>query len=211
MDARGVELLRGDVAVLVEVCSQAVAVPRHCRHVRRLREEVGTDLVAQHTHHRRGRSDERDLTTGSIHALLEEAAKLRVVGGVAPADHDRIHVLGEAQVDNELQVGIVVGATAARNLDELVSAADELRVGGNVLGRGHDDELDRVLVTKGLVCPAADRHDRLGRSHAVVGDQNASDELVAAALAHVRPHSLLESRPHRSLSRDCSTHLSTYK
>mmetsp|Transcript_32105 Transcript_32105/g.81797 ORF Transcript_32105/g.81797 Transcript_32105/m.81797 type:complete len:271 (-) Transcript_32105:669-1481(-) len=61
VDARGVELVEGDVAVLVEVGGHAVAVPRHRRDARLLRDEVGADLVAQHAHNRRGRPDEGHL------------------------------------------------------------------------------------------------------------------------------------------------------
>ena len=104
------------------------------------------------------------------------------------------HVLREAQVDDELHVGVVVGVAAARHLDELISAADELRVRREVLRGRHDHELNRLLVSEGLVGPLTDRHDRLGRGHAVVGDEDPADQAVAAALLHVIPHPILQRR-----------------
>mmetsp|Transcript_32537 Transcript_32537/g.76880 ORF Transcript_32537/g.76880 Transcript_32537/m.76880 type:complete len:1302 (-) Transcript_32537:34-3939(-) len=192
VDARGVELLEGDVAQLVEVRRHAVAVPWHRRDARLLRHEVGSDLVAEHAHHGRGRADEGHLLAHQRRLLLEHVAQLGVLGGVAPADHDSVHILREAKVDDELHVGVVVGVAAARHLDELVGAADELRVRREVLRGGHDHKLHRLLVAEGLVRPLADRHDRLGRGHAVVGDEDPADQAVAAALLHVLPHTLLQ-------------------
>jgi hypothetical protein len=103
---------------------------------------------------------------------------------VAPADH----ALRDAEVDDELHVGVAVRVGATRDLDELVGAADELGIGREVLGRCHHDELDRPLVAKGVVGPVADGHDGLGRRHAVVGDQ----DLAATTGLDVLPHVVLE-------------------
>ena len=84
---------------------------------------------------------------------------------------DSVDVLRDAEVDDELDVRVVVDVRAAGHLDELVGAADKLRVRGEVLGRRHDDKLDGALVAKRLVAPVADRHDRLGGGHAVVRDE----------------------------------------
>ncbi len=58
------------------------------------------------------------------------------------------------------------------NLDVLVRHADVVCVGRQVLGRGHDGELDGALVAKGLVGPFPDAADLLDGRDAVVRNED---------------------------------------
>ncbi len=102
------------------------------------------------------------------------------------------HVLREAEVDDQLHVGVVVRVAAARHLHELIRTANELGVRVQVVRRRHDDKLHGTLVTKGVVRPVADRHDSLRSGHAVVRDKNLADQPIAAALLHILPHPVLQ-------------------
>merc|ERR1719199_1015003 len=110
---------------------------------------------------------------------------------MAPAGPDSVNALGDGGLDDEVDIGVVVGVLATRNLDKRVGKADELRVGVEVLGGRHGDELDGALVTELHVRPLAHGKDRLGRSHAVVGDQDLADRKVAAALFHKLGYSVI--------------------
>ena len=62
-----------------------------------------------------------------------------------------VHALGH--VDNELNVGVVVVVGATGDLDILVRHTDVVCVGRQVLGSGHDGELDGALIAQRFVCP----------------------------------------------------------
>ena len=187
-DARGVKVGLRDFVILVEVGTHAIAVPRHARDASVLGDERRADLVAEDTHHVRRRADECDVAPELRRALLEQVAQFGILRRVTPADHDGVDALADAQVDDELDVGVVVGVRAAGHLHKLVGAADELGVGGEVLWRGHHHKLNGPLVAKGVVGPVLDGHDRLGRGHAVVRDEDLADHFRAAARTHVRLH-----------------------
>eukprot|EP00967_Tisochrysis_lutea_P046040 scaffold55875_cov26-Tisochrysis_lutea.AAC.2 len=188
----GVELVLRQRAVGLQVGGKAISIPWHRGDARLLGEEDGADLVTEHAHDRRGRADKGDLAAQLLRLLLEHLPQLGVLRGVAPADKDGIHILRDAKVDNELHVGVVVRIGAAWHLDKLVGATDEFGVGGEVLRRCHRHELDGVLVAEGLVGPLLDGHDGLGGRHAVVGDEDAADQRITAAILDVFPHALFE-------------------
>jgi hypothetical protein len=75
---------------------------------------------------------------------------------------------------NELDVGVVVVVGATRDLDVLVRHADVVCVGGQVLGCGHDSELDGALIAQCLVCPLPHGADFFDGGDTVVCNENLS-------------------------------------
>jgi hypothetical protein len=57
-------------------------------------------------------------------------------------------------------------------LDVLICHADVLRVGLEILGRGHDGELNRPLIAKSLVRPFSHRADFLDCGNTVIRDED---------------------------------------
>mmetsp|Transcript_21960 Transcript_21960/g.54329 ORF Transcript_21960/g.54329 Transcript_21960/m.54329 type:complete len:606 (-) Transcript_21960:134-1951(-) len=153
--------------------------PRNGRHLCSLCQDVGCDFVAQHGHDRRSGANELDAV------LFERSGELGVLGRVAPSRPHRIHPLTLGDVHDEVHVCIVVGIFATWHLDEVVSIPDELRVGLEVLRSGHGDELDGVFVAQLVVRPPAHGYDRLGRRHAVVGNEDFPDDALAAVRGDV--------------------------
>jgi hypothetical protein len=88
-----------------------------------------------------------------------------------------VHALGN--IDNELDVCVVVVVCATGDLDVLVRHADVLCVCLQILGCGHDGELDGTLIAKCLVSPFADGADLLDGGNTVVGNEDVGDDRVA--------------------------------
>mmetsp|Transcript_49137 Transcript_49137/g.139181 ORF Transcript_49137/g.139181 Transcript_49137/m.139181 type:complete len:406 (-) Transcript_49137:115-1332(-) len=182
-----VEDVKRDGAILLEVRLKGSVValvtprtrPRDRRHVSGLRQNIGSDLVTEHTHHGSGRADELDTELG------ESGRQLRVLRGMAPAGPHRVDVVLLGNIDNDVDVSVVVRVFAGRDLHVGVSELDELGVGLEIFGGGHSHELDGVLVAQLEVGPLAHGEDGLGRGHAVVGDQDLTDRPVTAVLLDV--------------------------
>lgn len=92
-----------------------------------------------------------------------------------------IHALGN--VDNELDVGVVVVVCAAGDLDIVVGHANVVGVGLQVLGGGHDGEVDGALVAKHFVGPFSDGSNLLDGGDAVVGNQNLRGGRLSAPIS----------------------------
>jgi hypothetical protein len=99
--------------------------------------------------------------------------------GDLPASPNGVHVHSFGNIDDELDVGVVVVVGATGNLDVVICHPDVVGVGLQILGRGHDCELDGPLVAEHLVGPFSHRADFLDGGNAVVGDQH----LLGAALS----------------------------
>lgn len=118
-----------------------------------------------------------------------------------------VHTL--RNIDNELDIGVVVVvgtsghlnaalATASAHrtsskrthLNILVRHADVLSVRLEILGRGHDGELDRPLVAKRLVCPFPHRADLFDRCNTVVRDEHLQSTVTSALAPHASPKPL---------------------
>ena len=80
------------------------------------------------------------------------------------------HTLGN--IDDELDVGVVVVVGATGDLDVLVRHADVVCVGRQVLGGGHDGELDGALIAQCLVCPLPHGADLFDGGDTVIRNQN---------------------------------------
>lgn len=96
-----------------------------------------------------------------------------------------VHTLGH--VDNELDVCVVVVICAARDFDVVVSHADVVGVGLQILWGGHDGEVDGALVAKRLIRPFSDGSDLLDGGNTVVGNENLRRGLALGA-GHDRWH-----------------------
>lgn len=81
-----------------------------------------------------------------------------------------VHPLGD--IHDQLHVGVVVVVGASRHFNVVVCHSDVVCVGLQILGGGHDGELDGALVAECLVRPFSNRSDFLDGSNAVVGNQN---------------------------------------
>lgn len=81
-----------------------------------------------------------------------------------------VHPLGD--IHDQLHVGVVVVVGASRHFNVVVCHSDVVCVGLQILGGGHDGELDGALVAECLVCPFSNRPDFLDGSNTVVGNQN---------------------------------------
>jgi hypothetical protein len=81
-----------------------------------------------------------------------------------------VHAL--RNIHNHLHVRIIIIVRAARHLDVVVRHADVVRVGRQVLWRGHDGELDGALIAEGLVGPFPHRADLLDCGNTVIGNQD---------------------------------------
>mmetsp|Transcript_29459 Transcript_29459/g.72929 ORF Transcript_29459/g.72929 Transcript_29459/m.72929 type:complete len:393 (+) Transcript_29459:1823-3001(+) len=178
------EYLVRDSALRREVSYETITRPRDGRHLRSLRKDICTNLVTKHSHHRRSRADELDTT------LFESGWEFRVLGRVAPPRPHRVDALTLGDVGDEVHVGVVVLVGATRYLDEVVSKANELGVGFQILRGGHRDELDCILVAEFVVCPPAHGDDRLGSSHAVVGDKHLTDHAFTTVSCDVASEGL---------------------
>jgi len=82
-------------------------------------------------------------------------------------------------INDELDVGVVVVVGTARHLDVLVCHSDVVSVGSQVLGGGHDGELNGTLIAKGLVRPSSDGSDLLDGGDTVVCNQDIGDDRVS--------------------------------
>ena len=72
------------------------------------------------------------------------------------------HIVPLGNVEDQVDVGIVVVVGPSPDLNDVVGHLDVLRVGLEVLGSHHDDELDGPLLGgEVLVRPAPDRPDAL--------------------------------------------------
>ncbi len=80
-----------------------------------------------------------------------------------------IHAL--SNIDNELDVCVVVIVCAARDFDIVVGHANVVGICLQILGGGHDGEVDGTLVAKRLVSPFSDGSDLLDGGDTVVGNQ----------------------------------------
>jgi hypothetical protein len=81
-----------------------------------------------------------------------------------------VHTLGH--INDELDVGVVVVVGATGDLDVLVRHADVVCVGRQVLGGGHDGELDGALIAQCLVCPLPHGADLFDGGDTVIRNQN---------------------------------------
>jgi hypothetical protein len=81
-----------------------------------------------------------------------------------------VHAL--SNVNDELDVGVVVVVGATRDLDVLVRHADVVCVGRQVLGGGHDGELDGALIAQCLVCPLPHGADLFDGGDTVIRNQD---------------------------------------
>ncbi|PNY27761.1 Uncharacterized protein TCAP_02317 [Tolypocladium capitatum] len=188
--ALGVHVVRdGDDAVIVDLDAvDARPRPGDAGDGGVLCDDGGRDFVAERPHGGAGGANEDDLVGGGGQRLWQ----LGVLGGVAPRGRQYssvggtrgtavvalparpncvdVHTLGN--VDNQLDVGVVVVVGAARDLDVVVGHADVVGVGPQVLGGGHDGEVDGALIAERFVGPFPHGADLLDGGDAVVGDED---------------------------------------
>ncbi len=100
-----------------------------------------------------------------------------------------VHALGN--IHDQFHVGVIVVISASGNFDVVVGHADVVGVGLQILGRGHDGELNSPLVTKRLVGPFPDGPDLLDCRNAIVGDEN----LRGGRLVSLYSNPALDSAP----------------
>jgi hypothetical protein len=81
-----------------------------------------------------------------------------------------VHAL--RNIDDQLDIGVVVVVSATWDLDVVVSHADVVCIGLQILGRGHNSEMDSPLVTKDLICPFSHGADFLDGGNTVVRNQD---------------------------------------
>jgi hypothetical protein len=100
-----------------------------------------------------------------------------------------VHTLGD--IDNQVDISVVVVIGATGNLKDLVNSnfgsagsfgstnlavvvghSDVIGIGIQVLGRGHDCELNGSLIAKSLVRPLTDRANFFHGRYTVVGDKD---------------------------------------
>ena len=89
-----------------------------------------------------------------------------------PSCPDCVNVHALSNVNDELDVGVVVVVGATGDLDVLVRHADVVCVGRQVLGSGHDGELDGALIAQCLVCPLPHGADLFDGGDTVIRNQN---------------------------------------
>mmetsp|Transcript_31793 Transcript_31793/g.73040 ORF Transcript_31793/g.73040 Transcript_31793/m.73040 type:complete len:400 (-) Transcript_31793:14-1213(-) len=140
-----------------------------------LRKNVRGNLVSQHAHDRTGGPDELDAH------LLQRVGQIGILGRVPPPGPHGVHSVLHCDLHDHVHVRVVVQILSRRHLHERVGQTDKLRVRLDVLGRGHGDELQALLVTQLHKGPLSHGEDGFGGGHAVVGDQDLADGTAAAA------------------------------
>mmetsp|Transcript_106671 Transcript_106671/g.340411 ORF Transcript_106671/g.340411 Transcript_106671/m.340411 type:complete len:442 (-) Transcript_106671:363-1688(-) len=162
-----------------EVGSQPISGPRDRGHTRSLREDIRANLIAEDRHHRCRRANKGHTE------LLKFGRQRRVLRGVAPARPDSIDLLSPRCLADEVHVCVVVHILAGRNLNECICQADELCVRIQVISRRHHNKFEDIVQAQLKVGPLLHRYDRLGCRHAVVRDEDALQDLVAAQLLDI--------------------------
>mmetsp|Transcript_9802 Transcript_9802/g.14587 ORF Transcript_9802/g.14587 Transcript_9802/m.14587 type:complete len:503 (-) Transcript_9802:439-1947(-) len=117
------------------------STPRDGRHLSGLGENVGGNLISKYTHHGTSRSNELDSER------IEGVWQFGVLTSMTPARPYSINTLLLGNFANNIHVGVVVGVLSSRNLNERIGQADELSIGFEILGGGHGNEGDRLLVS----------------------------------------------------------------
>ena len=167
------------LAFFGELAGQAVAAPGDARHLGRLRQNVRRDLVAQGGHDAAGGPDEGDAN------LLELGRQLGVLARMAPARPHCVHLLLLRNAADQVHVGVVVDVLPGGDLHKRVCQSDELRVGVEVVLRGHGHKSDDLLGAELREGPASHGENRLHGGHAIVGDQDLADHTLALPLLDV--------------------------
>lgn len=80
-----------------------------------------------------------------------------------------VHALGN--VNDKLHICVIVVISAPRDFHILISHADVICVGLQVLWGGHDSELNRSLIAERLICPFPYRADLLDSSNSIVRNE----------------------------------------
>ena len=81
----------------------------------------------------------------------------------------------------------VLQASLRAYLDILVRHPNVVRVSRQIFWRGHDCELDGLLISKSLVCPSPHRSDLLDGCDTIVGDENLNHRRSAFFHIPIRP------------------------
>mmetsp|Transcript_39813 Transcript_39813/g.94414 ORF Transcript_39813/g.94414 Transcript_39813/m.94414 type:complete len:224 (+) Transcript_39813:4634-5305(+) len=143
-DARLLVELRGHVGVArvqLLLHRDPGPAPINAWHAGGLRDDRGPDLVAQSVHCDRARAQKGDFAL----VRCKSGRKRRVLRRMPPASPHSIDLLPLGNVDNEIHVGVVIVVRAAGDLHDLVSEADVLGVGCEIIGCDHANEAQRLF------------------------------------------------------------------
>jgi hypothetical protein len=77
-----------------------------------------------------------------------------------------------SDVDNKVDIGVIVVVGSTGNFNISVGHSNVFGVNSQILGRGHDGELDCALGTESLVGPFSDRSNLLDGGDTVVCNQD---------------------------------------
>eukprot|EP00982_Pelagococcus_subviridis_P001093 8871-Pelagococcus_subviridis.AAC.1 len=138
--------------------------PRDHVDVARLREKVGANLIAHRVHALRAGPQKRDVV------VRQRRGQLRVLARVAPPGPHRVRFASPRDLHDQIHVRVVVAVGSALDGDELVRETDVLRVGFQVVLRGHAHDVQDVVRSERLVLPQPQGADRFHRAEAVVRD-----------------------------------------
>mmetsp|Transcript_45621 Transcript_45621/g.89126 ORF Transcript_45621/g.89126 Transcript_45621/m.89126 type:complete len:429 (+) Transcript_45621:4278-5564(+) len=153
--------------------------PRNAGHLRGLRKDIRRNLVSEHTHDRPRGPDKFDSQ------LVQSVWQIGIFGSMSPPRPHGVNVILSGDPSDHVNVGVIVRVLPRGHLHEGIREADKLGVRADILGGGHRDELDALLVPQLHVGPLAHGEDGLGGGHAVVGDENLADRATPAARFHV--------------------------
>mmetsp|Transcript_4093 Transcript_4093/g.8427 ORF Transcript_4093/g.8427 Transcript_4093/m.8427 type:complete len:283 (+) Transcript_4093:5304-6152(+) len=155
------------------------ATPRNGRHLGGLGQNVGGNLVSQHTHDGRRGANKLDTHHG------QRFGEFGLLRRVTPSWPDGVCTDFLGDFGNEFDIGIVIRVLSGRHFDKGIGQADKLGVGLNVFGTCHGHKLDGMFVSKGHVSPLSHGENGLGGGHSIVGNQNLFDDSIATAILDV--------------------------
>mmetsp|Transcript_58005 Transcript_58005/g.147138 ORF Transcript_58005/g.147138 Transcript_58005/m.147138 type:complete len:364 (-) Transcript_58005:11-1102(-) len=179
LQACPLEGLFWDAAVGLDVSRHTLSIPRYARDLRRLCQNCRRDLVTQGMHYRCCWAKEHDT------CFCKSARQSRVFTRMAPAWPNAIYLLLLRSLNDEFNVLVIVGVLPGRDLHKSICKPDELSVCLKVVLARHGDELERLSIAKFQKSPLAHGHNGLGRSHAIVCDEDPPEDTLAATALDV--------------------------
>ena len=162
----------------------ACARPRQAWHVCVLRHNRRRNLVAQRTHRRARRPQEKDPWLQTRQHLGQP----RILRRMPPACPHGMHACSFRYIHNQLDICIVIRIWSTRDLDILVGHADVVSIDPQVIGRRHHCKLDRPLITKHIIRPFPHRADLFHGRNPIVAYKHLRDHTVPSRSTHKVAH-----------------------
>mmetsp|Transcript_958 Transcript_958/g.1121 ORF Transcript_958/g.1121 Transcript_958/m.1121 type:complete len:286 (+) Transcript_958:6745-7602(+) len=171
---RVVQILRDGSSSLV-IRLQLLSVPRNCRYLCTLSNDGGTNFVSKRIHRSTRRSHKNDIE------LVKRVWKPWVFTRMTPASPNSIDLVLLSNLNNQIYIGIIVDVGSTRNVANLVSVPNVLRVRHQILWSCHGDKLNHAFIVKGRITPASDGSNKLDSGDTIIGQQHLPEDLFPVA------------------------------